>query len=108
MNLACVLVSAACALGALSACSVAVEPIGEPVPPPVGVVVPAAMGTLTVNWLVGGTTDPAACVQYGAMAMQIAVYDASGAEITRQTAACGSFTITVPLPEGTYSVDAIL
>jgi len=107
MNLACALISFACALGAaaLPGCALSVEPI-DGVPPPVGV--PSRDGEVTVNWLVAGDSAPVMCARYGAVAMALVVYAASGRPVLHQSAPCGTFTITVSLPEGTYSADATL
>lgn len=75
-------------------------------PPPV--TVPAATGTLTVRWLVAGTTNPSVCDSYGATTMELVVYDAAGNEVTRVNAPCASFALTLTLLEGTYTADATL
>jgi hypothetical protein len=106
MNLAIVMVSAACAIGALAGCSVSVEPMGVPGPPTMEL--PAGDGSMTVNWLVAGTTSPDVCSQYGARQMEIVVYDSTGRPVTRMTEPCGSFSTSIPLPEGTYSADVTL
>jgi hypothetical protein len=106
MKLASVMVLSACALGAFSGCSVSVEPIGEPGPP--AIVVPTGAGSMTLNWLVAGSTNPAVCSQFGASQMEIVVYDASGRPVTRMTEPCGNFTASIALPEGTYTADATL
>ena len=106
MNLARIFLSAACAFGvaALPACSVAVEP--SPLPP----VAPPLVdqGSLTVQWLVAGTSDAAVCARYGLADTQVVVYDASGAPVSRDTAPCGLFRVTIPLDEGTYTADVTM
>lgn len=102
MKLASVMVLA-CALGALSGCSVSIEPIGEPGPPTI--VLPAGNGELTVNWLVAGTTSPDACAQYGAEQMEVVVYDQTGRPVINVKEPCGGFTTSIALPEGTYTAD---
>lgn len=82
------------------ACTVGVE--GPPV------VVPAAIGTLTVTWLVAGTSDPSMCSAYGASAMEVVVYDAAGQEVTTVQPSCSDFAVTLELPEGTYTAEATL
>ena len=69
MKLASVMVLAACALGAFSGCSMSVEPIGVPGPPTI--VLPTGDGSMTVNWLVAGSTSPAVCSQYRATQTEI-------------------------------------
>jgi len=78
----------------------------------VGVVTPpvemAATGTLTVTWLMAGTTDASLCAGYGARSLELAVYDEAGNEVTTVDTPCESFSTTVELPEGTYTADATL
>lgn len=101
MKLAWLWGAAACAL---AGCSVALEPVAEPPP----VVAPAAEGSLTVRWLVAGTNDAAVCDHYGLDAVQIITYDAAGRPVSRDAPPCGSFSVTIPLPEGTYSADVVM
>jgi len=97
------LVISACALAAASlGCSVAVSPLEPPL------VTTAPAGTLTVRWLVAGTTDPGLCARYGATTLELVVYDAGGGEVATANAACESFSLTLALPEGSYSADATL
>lgn len=79
----------------------AVEPID--LPPPV--VVPETTGTLTVRWLVAGTRDGAVCAHYGLEEVAVVVYDETGRPVVRGTAPCAGFSMTIELPEGTYSAD---
>lgn len=106
MKLASVMVLAACALGAFSGCSMSVEPIGVPGPPTI--VLPTGDGSMTVNWLVAGSTSPAVCSQYRATQTEIVVYDERGRPVTRETYPCGTFSTSIPLPEGIYSADVTL
>ena len=93
----------ACALAAASlGCTVGVQ--APPAPP----VETAATGTLTVRWLLAGTTDPAECDAEGVDAMELAVYDASGQQVATANEPCESFSLTLALAEGTYSADATL
>jgi hypothetical protein len=93
----------ACALAAASlGCTVGVDgPVGPPV-----AVVPA--GTLTVRWLVAGTTNASVCDSYGATTLELVVYDAAGNRVTTANAPCGSFSLTLTLPDGTYTADVTL
>jgi hypothetical protein len=94
-----------CALAAPSlGCTVGVE--GGVGPPPVTVA--PATGTLTVRWLVGGTTNPALCDAYGATMMELVVYDSAGNQIATANAPCASFSLTLTLAEGTYTAEATL
>jgi hypothetical protein len=112
MKLARALVSI-CVLGVVPACTVSVEPIPEPIPepaPPAEVPPPPtnAAGTITVNWLVSGSSRPSACAQAGASEVEVVVYDTTGAPVTRRLAPCGTFTLTIPLATGTYTADVSL
>jgi hypothetical protein len=83
-------------------CTVAISPA----PPPIEV--PASEGSMTVRWLVAGTTNPAQCDAYGATTVEVIIYDSSGNEFARANAPCDAFAVSVPLPEGTYSADVTL
>ena len=93
----------ACALAAATlGCTVGVEaPVGPPV-------TTAAAGTLTVRWLVSGTTDPSMCDANRASTLELVVYDAAGTQVATATAPCESFSLTLPLSDGTYSADVTL
>lgn len=101
MNPSIFLAAALAAGTVLSGCALSVEPF----PPPV---VGSSIGTVTVNWLVQGRSDPAACAEVGATRMEVVVYDANGRPVARETAWCGDFSLTMPLPEGDYTADATL
>ena len=75
--------------------------------PPV-VVVPAASGTLTVHWTVAGSNDPSVCGAYAATDLELVVFDEAGSQVASTTGACEGFSLTLALPEGTYSADATL
>jgi hypothetical protein len=94
-----------CALAATSAgCTVGLGASTD-LPP---VSVDQATGSLTVRWLVAGTTDPSVCDAYAASAVELVVYDESGNEVTTADEPCGSFSLTLALPEGTYTAEATL
>jgi hypothetical protein len=76
-------------------------------PEPAVVVVPAT-GTLTVRWTVAGTADPLMCSAYAASNLELIVYDESGTEIASANAPCHGFSVTMALPEGTYTAHATL
>ncbi|MFT3767650.1 MAG: hypothetical protein QM820_19520 [Minicystis sp.] len=109
MNLACVLLTAACVLGAAAAsgCTVSVEPgsTTDVLPP---AAVPVGNGELRVRWLVDNTTDPAACDALGAADVEVVIFDNTGQPLVRETPPCDAFSITVPLQEGTYSAEVTL
>jgi hypothetical protein len=89
--------------GGTLGCSVTAEPfVTAPAPAPV----PA--GTLTVRWTVAGSVRPDLCGAFGATHLEVVVYDETGAEVTRTTPPCGGFSVTIPLPDGTYSADVTL
>ena len=93
----------------LVACGLAASPLGCMVgvtaSPPVAT---ATTGTLTVTWLMAGTTDSSLCAGYGADSLELAVYDSAGNEVTTVEAPCESFATTVELPEGRYTANATL
>ena len=92
----------------LFACGLAASPLGCTVGVEVPPVAVATAGTLTVTWLMAGTTDPSLCAGYGASSLELAVYDAAGNPVTTVDAPCESFSLTVELPEGRYTADATL
>jgi hypothetical protein len=69
---------------------------------------PAPIGTLTLEWTVAGTTDPAACDSFEVDGFDLIIYDDRGVQVTEVTAPCDAFNVSVDLEEGTYSVDATL
>jgi hypothetical protein len=85
-------------------CAVTVE--GPPTPVPVEQ--PASMGSLTVRWLVAGTTSASVCEGYRASTLHLAVFDANGRRAATTDAPCESFAVSLSLPEGTYTADAML
>lgn len=102
MKLAWIMFPALCALGtaALSGCSVALEP---------EIVLPREeTGSVTVNWLVAGSSHPLACARFGAEEMELVVYDEDRRPVARETASCRSFSISLSLPEGRYTADVRL
>ena len=99
MNRHALLVASLLASASLSGCFIS----ADSGPPP-----PASVGTLTFDWTVAGTTDPAACDSFEVDGMDLIVYDDRGAQVTEVTAPCDAFSVSVDLDEGTYSVDAML
>jgi hypothetical protein len=94
-----------CALAATSAgCTVGFGASTDLPPVSVG----ETTGTLTLRWLVAGTTDSSVCDAYGASSVELVVYDASGSEVTSAEEPCGSFSLTLALPEGSYTAEATL
>jgi hypothetical protein len=93
----------------LLACVLAAGPLGcvvgvTPSPP----AATPTTGTLTVTWLMAGTTDPSLCAGYGVSSLELAVYDTAGNPVTTVDAPCESFSLTVELPDGRYTADATL
>lgn len=73
-------------------------------PPP-----PAApTGTLTQRWSIGGRFDTRFCSTYGADRMQLVVRDNAGQVVARAFQPCEQLQMTVTLPTGSYSADAVL
>jgi hypothetical protein len=91
---------------ALSGCALSIEPPEGS--PPTPIVLPAGSGSVTVRWVVAGAANPATCDAFGATDLELVVYDASGRPVTRQIAACGTFGLSIPLREGTYSAEVTL
>ncbi len=92
----------ACALsGASLGCSVGISPA----PPLVSV---APSGTLTVRWTIANGEDPSLCSAYGASMLELVVYDEGGGEVARTNGTCEDFSVSIALPDGTYSADATL
>ena len=109
------LAAGALAAVALAGCSVAVEPSPElppilepPILEPTPVVAPASSGLVTISWFVAGRSDAGLCVAYGATNLELVVYDARGAVVTREYAPCGDFSIRLALPAGTYTAEVTL
>jgi hypothetical protein len=75
--------------------------------PPV-VVAPAPTGTLTVRWSIAGAVHPALCNAYRATDLEVVVYDEAGAQVASTTFPCEGFSLTLPLPDGTYTADVTL
>ena len=65
-------------------------------------------GFLTVSWRIHGTVDPAFCADYGAEAMELAIYDRYENFVGEVEAPCEDFATTVELPPDLYHVDATL
>jgi hypothetical protein len=110
MNLSKLLVPlAGCAVASatLGGCTFAVDGAIEPPSPP-PVVLPSRSGTLTVTWLVVGTSDRALCAAWGARAVELAIFDSAGTAVTTVNAPCSDFSVRLSLPEGRYSADATL
>jgi|GEM_PF-1927087 len=67
--------------------------------------VTSASSSLDVTWTIAGSTSPSACTQYGASTTAITVYESSGAQYGRVTAACQSMSATISnMPAGNYTV----
>jgi hypothetical protein len=103
-HLTLVLSMLACAFGG-AGCSITTSS-----EPPV-VTVPAGNGTLTLRWHFDGVDDPGVCrvcPAYGATTLELVIYDENGAQVTTVNAPCEGLSVSVVLPDGTYSADATL
>ena len=99
------LTGCALAVAGLSGCFITAEPGPGPGPGPA----PAPRtGTVTVTWTVTGSRSPAACSLFGADDFELVISDRAGRPITTATAPCSDFTITVPLPPGSYEGEGTL
>ena len=65
-------------------------------------------GKLTIEWTIDGSKDPAKCTEFGAVALELIVFDAAGKFVTQAAPRCDAFTATLSLPEGAYDVNATL
>jgi hypothetical protein len=91
------------AVAGLAGCLISAEPISGPGPAPA-----PRSGTLTVAWTVNDSRSPAACAQFGADDVEVVVRDQANRPVATVTAPCADFTLTVPLPAGTYEGEATL
>jgi hypothetical protein len=98
------LTSCAIAFWTLPGCSLSLEPDTSPTP----VDVSRASGTITVDWLVAGVKDSGLCAMYGADEIEVVIDDASGGHVATANSRCRNFSLSVPLPEGTYTADVTL
>src|SRR5512135_1164036 len=89
------------ALVALAATGCVVDH-GPPPPPPI------ALGTLTVDWTINGTKDPAQCNQAQAVAIQITITTANGGFAGVYQQQCQVFATSITLAEGPYTAQAEL
>lgn len=96
------IVGCAFALAGLSGCFVSTD--GSPTTIPVG----TPTGTVTVTWTVSGSHSPPACSQFGAYDLELVLSDRFHRPVTTVNAPCRDFTITVPLPSGSYEGEATL
>jgi hypothetical protein len=70
---------------------------------PDGAMVPASTGTFSVRWSVAGSFDPNACDAYRASALDLRIYDSSGAFVTQRVVACRTMGTSVALYPGGYT-----
>jgi hypothetical protein len=68
----------------------------------------AGDGLLTVDFTVDGTTDPSECDFQGAASVDVLVMTPSGAAYADVTGSCRAGVLTVALPPGNYSANAVL
>lgn len=65
-------------------------------------------GALTVDWTVAGTTDPNACAERAATAIEIAVVTDANQPIGTFQQSCSAFATSIDLAAGTYTAEAKL
>lgn len=99
------LAGCALAVAGLSGCFITPDTGPGPGPLPVPAV---RTGTVTLTWTVAGSHSPPACAQFGADDFELAIHDRAGRSITTVIASCADFTLTVPLPPGSYEGEATL
>lgn len=80
-------------------------PVGSAAPEPV---VTSTSGALTVDWTVKGTTDPNACTEAAATAIEITVVDSSNQRIGSYQQSCSAFATSITLEAGIYLAEARL
>jgi hypothetical protein len=66
------------------------------------------VSTLTVDWNVDGTTDPAQCRQGDATTIAITVETARGDHVDDYFPDCEDFETTIELAPGSYQLSAVL
>src|SRR5690242_4855902 len=65
-------------------------------------------GTLTLDWTINGTHDPAQCNQGAVATIDITVDTIDGASAGEFQQDCGAFATTITLPPGSYTASAVL
>jgi len=65
-------------------------------------------GSLTIDWTLDRTDDPAACDDYDARRLEIIVYDDRDRVVTTVEPPCDAFEASIDLLDGVYGVDATL
>lgn len=65
-------------------------------------------GSLTIDWTLDHTDDPAACDDYDARRLELIIYDDRNRVVDTIEPSCDSFEASIDLPDGVYSVDATL
>jgi hypothetical protein len=68
----------------------------------------AHRGTLTLDWTVDGTDDPAQCRQGDVDRFSVHVETSDGAFADDYDAPCEAFSISIDLPADDYHADAVL
>lgn len=69
---------------------------------------PPAVGSLTVQWTLSGRREPLDCGGLGIDRFQLSLTAASGGEAEPWEAPCDAFQISIDLPPGTYSGEALM
>lgn len=66
------------------------------------------IGTLTVEWTIGGRRDPVDCADFGVDRLELVISDSRGNLVEEVEPWCESFAVAVNLFQGRYFADATL
>lgn len=69
---------------------------------------PPAAGSLTLQWTLGGRSEPLDCGGLGIDRFQVSLTSAAGAEVDPWQAPCDAFQISIDLPPGAYTGEAVM
>jgi hypothetical protein len=100
-----VLAGCSLAVAGLSGCFITTDTSPGPGPGP-NPAVPT--GSLTVTWTVAGSHSPPSCAQFGAYDLELVILDRFRRPITKTSAPCTDFSLTVDLPPSDYTAEVTL
>ena len=69
---------------------------------------PLDYGTLSIEYTMAGSTDPALCASYGVSDAELIVYTTRGAFVAETESECERFWVSVSLDPGIYNADVTL
>lgn len=69
---------------------------------------PPAVGSLTLQWTLSGRREPLDCGGLGIDRFQVALTGASGGDAEPWEAPCDAFQVSIDLPPGTYTGEAVM